>query len=351
DGGEERGEEGERGEGEIQGGYAVELAQLRDPQQNGVLSHPANVFPEMMGVDGERTEWGDGMVCFEYFWDVVVRAVESVGKKTRKGKEKEKAREVEVDVKMQGEEVVLEMNNNKSKGKERVRNVSVLHVFTGNDRVLQRDATALLRDVQIRVPLERQMCSTNPYFTYTTSTPSMENGESEWLPTVVRAKEVMCARARVYAEREVKVGRVDVCAWVVGGKRKVGLVFRAVPTPLDATRNPVVLMLLGCEVEVTIIPRSGFPNSQPSEIRDGPLDVGTSSGAGVEASVDVNMGECGEMRLLEPGEGVSVFGESAVINPVEEVDKIMDGGDVDIGNAGVPAKKAGRKPGKTEKQA
>ncbi|KAH0583236.1 hypothetical protein H2248_011116 [Termitomyces sp. 'cryptogamus'] len=344
DGGEERGEEGERGEGEIQGGYAVELAQLRDPQQNGVLSHPANLFPEMMGVDGERTEWGDGMVCFEYFWDVVVRAVESVGKKTRKGKEKEKAREVEVDVKMQGEEVVLEMNNNKSKGKERVRNVSVLHVFTGNDRVLQRDATALLRDVQIRVPLERQMCSTNPYFTYTTSTPSMENGESEWLPTVVRAKEVMCARARVYAEREVKVGRVDVCAWVVGGKRKV-------PTPLDATRNPVVLMLLGCEVEVTIIPRSGFPNSQPSEIRDGPLDVGTSSGAGVEASVDVNMGECGEMRLLEPGEGVSVFGESAVINPVEEVDKIMDGGDVDIGNAGVPAKKAGRKPGKTEKQA
>ncbi|KAG6887728.1 hypothetical protein C0992_010948 [Termitomyces sp. T32_za158] len=212
-------------EGEVQGGYAIELGQLRDPQQSGVLSHPANVFPAHMGVEGERTEWGDGM----------------------------------------------------------------------------RAATELLRDVQIRVPLERQMC---PYFTYTTPT-----GETAWLQTVAQAKEVMCARARVYAEREVRIGRVEICAWVVSGRRKVS-------TPLDATRNPVVVMLLGCEVEVTIVPRSGFP------MRGGDVEdvLGLKLGRPETAAVDVGM------RVLEPGESTL---EPMVVDEDGEVDMVLDGEDED----------------------
>ncbi|KAG6867701.1 hypothetical protein C0993_012151 [Termitomyces sp. T159_Od127] len=349
---------------------------LRDPQQSGALSHPANVFPAKMGVEGERTEWGDGMVCFEYFWDVAVRAAvggagAGEGKVGAKGRWKGKGKQVAGVVKAEEVEEGVYGETVKEKAKEVVRKVSVLHVFTGNDRVLQRVATALLRDVQIRVPLERQMCSTNPYFMYTTP-----KEETAWLPTVVQAKNVMCARAKVYAEREVKVGKVEICAWVLSGKRKG-------TTSLDAVSNPVVLMLLGCEVEVTIVPQSGFPIRR-SEIEDVP-SLGRSDAAGVD---DINE-KGGEMRLLEPGESLSmpesVFGEPMVVDGGSlpgmslvdedgEMDMVLetesDGEDVDMGigerlvgesataAVGVektdvqnPAKKPGRKPGKSEKQA
>lgn len=123
-------------------------------------------------------------------------------------------------------------------------------------------------------------------------------------------------------------------------------------------------MLLGCEVEVTIVPRSGFP-VRLSENED--VDVLALERPG-GVGVDVDM-EDGEMRLLEPGEEPVLFGEPMVVDGgsvpglIRDGEVETDGEDVDVGTGEPltdvtavvdvknPARKPGRKPGKPEKQA
>ncbi|KAG6818312.1 hypothetical protein H0H93_006053 [Arthromyces matolae] len=111
-------------------GYAINLWQLRDPQQSGPLSHPQNAFPKFVKLEAERSEWPDGMVRFEYFWFNVEETSTFPN--------------------------ILAGNDTGSR-ELRERRVSIAHLFTGNGPRLQSDATALLRDIQIWVPLERGM--------------------------------------------------------------------------------------------------------------------------------------------------------------------------------------------------
>ncbi|KAG6810943.1 hypothetical protein H0H92_009684 [Tricholoma furcatifolium] len=228
--------EAEEGRGSDVGrGRPVPLYYLRDPQQSGPMSHPTNVVPLGPGssIDGARIDFRDGTVCFEYSW-------------ANGG-------------------VVGEGHGGLGEGSGSGSGVVVSHVFLGNTPALQRDATQLLEDIQLWVPLRRQMCSPSPYFTYTTP-PAPE----VWIPCMERARDAMTVRAREYAEREdVSIDKIEACAWVVPGKRK-GL------SPLDARATPAVLMVLGCEVAVTLVPKAGLPVVSESSVA---VDPGPSSTA------------------------------------------------------------------------
>ncbi|GLB41419.1 hypothetical protein LshimejAT787_1000190 [Lyophyllum shimeji] len=206
-------EEEEERDGEE--GYAVGLDRLRDPQQTWPLSHPCNTYPADV-VEGTVAEWDDGMQAFSYAWQ----------RKTG----------------VEGE----------GQGLGRVT-----HVFTGNAEGLQGQADVLLRDVQIQVPLKRAMGGSSPYFSYTLG---RSKGAVSWDDApecMMFAKDVMCARAGVYGEREdVPLDSMSVLAWVVAGTRKGS-------AALKATTHPVVLMLLGCEAAITFTPKAGFPEPEP----------------------------------------------------------------------------------------
>lgn len=94
--------------------YALEVDQLRDPQQNSAMSHPYNAYPTS-AVQASVVEWEDGMQTFCY-------AV---------------------------------------KGRE---DVVVKHVFTGNTPVLQKDANKFLKEIQLEVPMERLRRNTSHFF-------------------------------------------------------------------------------------------------------------------------------------------------------------------------------------------
>jgi len=85
--------------------YALNIEQLRDPQQNSAMSHPYNAYPTS-AVQASVVEWEDGMQTFCY---------------ALKGRE----------------------------------DIVVKHVFTGNTPVLQKDADNFLKEIQLEVPMER----------------------------------------------------------------------------------------------------------------------------------------------------------------------------------------------------
>ncbi|KAF5379477.1 hypothetical protein D9615_006653 [Tricholomella constricta] len=227
-----------RGEGTVEGeGYAVSLARLRDPQQAAPMSHPDNAYPAEV-VDGTGAVWGDGMQTFTYVWEV---QQEGQGQ----GKEKEKEKEDE-------------------NGKGRVT-----HVFTGNAGTLQVEASVLLMEVQMQVPLRRLMCSTNPYFSYVVGTEpaAAKTGAAgrvgEQVPVawpdvpkcVMRARDVMLARAQVYAEREFTINQLTILGWVTPGTRKGA-------SALECKTNAVLMMVLGCEAVITFVPKAGFRDAE-----------------------------------------------------------------------------------------
>ncbi|KAF5381326.1 hypothetical protein D9615_008419 [Tricholomella constricta] len=226
------------GEGTVEGeGYAVSLARLRDPQQAAPMSHPDNAYPAEV-VDGTGAVWGDGMQTFTYTWEV-----QQEGQGQGKGKEKEKKDE---------------------NGKGRM-----IHVFTGNAGTLQVEAGVLLREVQMQVPLRRLMCSTNPYFSYVVG---MEPAAAKrgaagrvgepvpvaWADVpkcMMRARDVMLARAQVYAEREFTINQLTILGWVTPGTRKGA-------SASECKTNAVLMMVLGCEAVITFVPKAGFRDSE-----------------------------------------------------------------------------------------
>lgn len=101
------------------------MNELRDPQEASPLSHPTNVYP-LDVVEGVVEGWEDGMQTFIYSWNG---------------------------------------RNGSGKQQEGMGGIaaSLTHVFTGNTEWLQRDAVDLLREFQLRVPLQRKMGSASQY--------------------------------------------------------------------------------------------------------------------------------------------------------------------------------------------
>ncbi|KAG6844806.1 hypothetical protein H0H87_003632 [Tephrocybe sp. NHM501043] len=191
--------------------------------------------------------------------------------------------------------------------------------------------------------------SLDPYFTYTA--PS-ETETENWLPPLKAARDMMMYHAEDYAELEleqVQIKRLEVLAWVVAGSRKGS-------PALDASKTPVVLMVLGCEVVVSLMPRGGFPGAVTVAAPistvfgvsvPGPSSSFSGAGGGVvmtEGEEDADGEGTMSMRLLKPrevlagsiedgvgvdGEGTDVPREKTLAGPSSSLtvgeDAVMDG--------------------------
>ncbi|CAL1714543.1 unnamed protein product [Somion occarium] len=141
--------------------------------------------------------------------------------------------------------------------------VVVKHFFTCNQRALQEDATLLFREFQLTVKLEWQGAKTNlalgPYFTYLAGNGHEGNHSSEaWkgaAPSIARSRKIMEGLMQGDGKRLSKsctLENLTVLAWYATGHRKS-------PTPLPAKGRAIALMCLGADVDLTLVPVSGFP--------------------------------------------------------------------------------------------
>lgn len=192
-------------------GYAIELDRMRDPQDNLPLSLPLNELPSRGQVDAKVRVWKDRTKTMVYLFD--------------------------------------QRLNEKP--------VVVQHVFTCNSRVLQKEPSELLRLIQTHVPLRRLTGdgSSNPYFMHSVDAErDRDDTHSSWesAPECLRrARDLMCSNASKYGAnpKDINILRLDIRAWVTAGSKRASDL-------LSAKQRCIVIMCLGCEVIMTISPKS-----------------------------------------------------------------------------------------------
>ncbi|KAF9563559.1 hypothetical protein CPC08DRAFT_705875 [Agrocybe pediades] len=189
--------------------YAIPLVLMRDPQDRLPLSLPYNTYPANLRV--KLSTFDDGVQVASYY--------------------------------NCQEELAF-----------------IKHVYTGNHLPRQAFATRLLDEIQRGVELVRPMDDTGPYFVFLAASPKghLKPTDTDWpdVPIPVnQAKRDIVRRARIYAEvhdNQFSIDRVKMLAWVTTGSKKA--------TDILRTKSKAVTFLsLGCDVELTLIPRGDWP--------------------------------------------------------------------------------------------
>ncbi|KDR80981.1 hypothetical protein GALMADRAFT_222574 [Galerina marginata CBS 339.88] len=210
--------------------YAMSLFMMRDPQDRLPISLPYNTFPKF--VKKQITSYDDGTKTISY-----------------------------------------------ALREDMPENHFIKHIFTANHPPLQAHADPLLHEIQLNVELARPVTDNSPFFVYSASCPKddLNPADSEWPnvpPTVNSAKKLMVDRARWHGgvrEPKLSVNRLKMLAWVASGHRKSPHIFRA-------KKHALTFLALGCDVALTLIPRSmELPSSQDAHVSSpwlNPLDEG-----------------------------------------------------------------------------
>ncbi|KAF8159232.1 hypothetical protein B0H34DRAFT_702579 [Crassisporium funariophilum] len=181
--------------------YAIELAYLRDPQDNLPISLPYNTYPEPL--TAAQTIWEDG------------------------------TRTLSCDIVDDG-------------------SVFMRHIFTRNLPAMQVEATRLLMKIQVEVELVRSIGDSTPYFKYSASGPKNHRSETtpHWkdVPLCINhAKDWIIHRSRWYGELtddQLSINHLMLLAWVTSGKGKG-------PEVIRAKKKCVVFHSFGCEIVMT----------------------------------------------------------------------------------------------------
>lgn len=215
-------------------GFATPLELLRNPMLVMPTTHPVDSYPVDCRVRGTASTWAGGMRTFVY---AVREPPGAEIPSTNINASTNTSASMNVDP---GPIV----NSSTGVG---MCGVGVKHIFTGNMRSLQVEATELLFEVQKNVPLRRAVAdpggvsfmpdltpmlisSAGPYFSYSVFSPVEGGGTPStavvaWdrVPScVTRVKETMLFYARGYGEdRAFEINRLDMFAWVTSGIKKV----------------------------------------------------------------------------------------------------------------------------------
>lgn len=135
--------------------------------------------------------------------------------------------------------------------------VKVQHVFTGNQEILQQDATKLLRHIQKDVILSRSDLH-SPYFTWSTKLDPehMYAGDPATKPEIPRLvfdiQDILLHYMQAYGEiNDANINHVLIQAWATPGSRR-GAIF-------SAKSHVVTIICLGAEVVMNLVPKRGFP--------------------------------------------------------------------------------------------
>ncbi|KAI0078727.1 hypothetical protein K474DRAFT_871446 [Panus rudis PR-1116 ss-1] len=140
--------------------------------------------------------------------------------------------------------------------------IVIKHLFTCNLKSLQGDATKLFREVQLGVELRWQGANNDlaqgPYYTYLLgpahATPDRRVPWDQAPPCVSSARELIQRQLQLCHDFtcDDELQEMDILAWRSSGKRKSNV-------PLPAKQKLIIFYCLGADVELTLIPRSGFP--------------------------------------------------------------------------------------------
>lgn len=134
--------------------------------------------------------------------------------------------------------------------------VRVQHVFTGNQEILQQDATKLLLDIQKDVILSRSDLH-SPYFTWSTKLDHGHvcSGDPAGQPEIPRLvfdiQDILLHYMQAYGEvNDANINHIMIQAWATPGSRR-GAVF-------NAKSRIVTIICLGAEVVMNLVPKRGF---------------------------------------------------------------------------------------------
>lgn len=131
--------------------------------------------------------------------------------------------------------------------------VRVQHVFTGNQEILQQDATQLLLNIQKDVILSRSDLH-SPYFTWSTKLDhgSGDPAEQPEIPRLVfDIQNILLRYMQAYGEvNDANINHIMIQAWATPGSRR-GAVF-------NAKSHVVTIICLGAEVVMNLVPKGGF---------------------------------------------------------------------------------------------
>ncbi|KAJ7230718.1 hypothetical protein GGX14DRAFT_411898 [Mycena pura] len=171
-------------------GFSVSLDRIRTPHDALPAYMPNNTLP--LGVDEPTVDtWPDGMVVLHYLLD----RRETAGN-------------------------VVDPQQLKQEAPQ--REVSAMHIFTGNALPLQRHATELLESIQVGCELVRET-NDSPFFRRT----AVEQ-DTEWPECLIRAREVIAQSIKTYtstAEKDFDIPQLLVRGWVDSGSYRVILLY------------------------------------------------------------------------------------------------------------------------------
>ncbi|KAG1747776.1 uncharacterized protein EDB91DRAFT_1114795 [Suillus paluster] len=132
----------------------------------------------------------------------------------------------------------------------------VQHIFTGNQEILQQDATKLLLDIQKDVILSRSDLH-SPYFTWSMNLDPAHKytedpaGQPEIPMPIFDIHDVLLHYMQAYGEiNDANINRILIQAWVTPGSKR-GAIF-------NAKGHAVMILCLGAEVVMNLVPKHGF---------------------------------------------------------------------------------------------
>ncbi|KAJ3847282.1 hypothetical protein EV368DRAFT_87910 [Lentinula lateritia] len=147
------------------------------------------------------------------------------------------------------------------------RKIVTKHIFTCNDPKLQEEQTQLLDSIQETVILQKKPMGTTPFFSYVAGdvhecsfasgfvdaevTPVFWNDVP---PCINQARSLLQHLGTVYGDvfQTTPISQLVVLGWTVPGRKKAEHFLRA-------KECNIVIMALGHELGIRIIPKSGFP--------------------------------------------------------------------------------------------
>ncbi|ESK97769.1 hypothetical protein Moror_17334 [Moniliophthora roreri MCA 2997] len=204
-------------------------------------------------------------------------------------------------------------------------NPVVKHIFTCNLSSLQEEHTKLFEEIQADVVLERQPSdlskitflssatsklpniSSGPYFTYAvTDSPDAFTLASSFgaemiawhkVPScITKVRELLVHVSRSYGEIEISnVPGLLALAWTTDGRRKADSL-------LEAQQTPIIVMNLGCDVIINLLPNS-IRRTAPITLASAPLPTPASSPVKREVVDDpplVHINEIGGLLAFQP---------------------------------------------------
>ncbi|KAF9059776.1 hypothetical protein BDP27DRAFT_448646 [Rhodocollybia butyracea] len=166
---------------------------------------------------------------------------------------------------------------------ENKKKVMAKHLFTCNDPRLQDEQTELLGSIQETLVLQKMALDNSPYFSYVAGLVHGNSFASDYInsnvqpvpwedapPCIEQARGLMHHLATVYGEiSELPLlTQLTVLGWTATGRKKVSQPLWLYQVAqyhsqgehcLRAKEKTIVIMVLGHELGVRIVPKSGFP--------------------------------------------------------------------------------------------